>query len=152
MDNGSIDAAFVPEPWGTTIENNASAEILLDYNEVFLNGAYPTAVVIVNSDFLNAHPDLVEEFLNAHEQTSLYINENKEEATQIVNAEIESTTGKALEKTVIQKAFSRMTVTTDLNQSAIMEFAIIAKTFRRIVYAKGWITFKVRFCLSKSIY
>ncbi len=127
MDNGSIDAAFVPEPWGTTIENNGNAEILLDYNQVFLNGEYPTAVVIASSDFMEQHPDLVEDFLDAHKEATLYINENKEEALQIVNAEIEATTGKALEDLVIQKAFSRMTVTTDLNKAAIMEFAKISK-------------------------
>ena len=127
IDNGSVDAALVPEPWGTTIENNGNAEILLDYNEVFLEGNYPTAVVVASQDFIEAHPDLVKQFLEAHEEATLYINENMEEARSIVNAEIKETTGKAIEEEVIKNAFTRMTVDTALNKEAIMKFAEISK-------------------------
>ena len=85
IDNGSVDAALVPEPWGTTIENNGNAEILLDYNEVFLEGNYPTAVVVASQDFIEKHPDLVKQFIEAHEDATLYINEIMVEALSIVN-------------------------------------------------------------------
>lgn len=127
IDNGSVDAALVPEPWGTTIENNGNAEILLDHKEVFLDGNYPTAVVVASQDFLEKHPDLVREFLDAHEEATLFINENIEEARSIVNTEIKETTGKALDEEVIKNAFSRMTVDTSLNKEAIMKFAQISK-------------------------
>ena len=127
IDNGSVDAALVPEPWGTTIENNGNAEILLDYDEVFLEGNYPTAVVVASQDFIEEHPDLVKEFLEAHEEATLYINENMDEARSIVNKEIEETTGKAIDEEVIQNAFTRMTVDTALNKEAIMKFAEISK-------------------------
>lgn len=127
IDNGSVDAALVPEPWGTTIENNGNAEILLDYNEVFLEGNYPTAVVVASRDFIESHPDLVKQFIEAHEDATLYINENMDEARSIVNTEIKQTTGKAIDEEVIQNAFTRMTVDTALNQEAIMKFAEISK-------------------------
>ena len=127
IDNGSVDAAVVPEPWGTTIEKNGSAEVLLEYDKLFLEGNYPTAVVIAGSDFIKEHPDLVKEFLQAHEDATLYINENATQAQEIVNKEIESVTGKALETDVIQKAFGRMKVDTTLNKEAIMTFAKISK-------------------------
>ena len=72
-------------------------------------------------------PQLVKEFLEAHEEAALYINENMDEARSIVNAEIESATGKALEEEIIQNAFTRMTVDTQLNKDAIMKFAEISK-------------------------
>lgn len=127
IDNGSVDAALVPEPWGTTIENNGNAEVLLDADEVFLEGNYPTAVVVASQDFLEDHPDLVEAFLEAHEEATMYINENLEEARSIVNTEIEAATGKALDEEVMKNAFSRMTVDTTLNKEAIMKFAEISK-------------------------
>lgn len=127
MDNGSVDAALVPEPWGTTIENNGNAEVMLDYNEVFLEGNYPTAVVVASKDFMDEHPDLVKEFLEAHEEATLYINENMDDALKIVNKEIEEATGKALDEAVIKNAFTRMTVDTALNHEAIMKFAQISK-------------------------
>ncbi|MCM1282893.1 MAG: aliphatic sulfonate ABC transporter substrate-binding protein [Muribaculaceae bacterium] len=127
MDNGTVDAALVPEPWGTTIENSENAELLLDYDEIFLGGNYPTAVVVVRKDFLNAHPELVEDFLAAHGEATVYINEHTAEATGIVNAQIEEATGKRLEDEVINSAFSRMTITTVLNRDAVMQFAEISK-------------------------
>ena len=127
IDNGSVDAALVPEPWGTTIENNGNADILLDYDEVFLEGNYPTAVVVASRDFIKEHPELVKQFLEAHEEAALYINENMEQAREIVNTEIEATTGKAIDAQVIESAFMRMTVDTALNKEAIMKFAEISK-------------------------
>ncbi len=127
IDNGSVDAAVVPEPWGTTIEKNGSAEVLLEYDKLFLEGNYPTAVVIAGSDFMKEHPDLVKEFLQAHEDAALFINENGAQAREIVNKEIESVTGKALAADVIEKAFGRMKVDTALNKEAVMTFARISK-------------------------
>ncbi len=127
IDNGSVDAALVPEPWGTMIENNGNAEVLLDHKEVFLDGNYPTAVVVASSDFIEAYPELVKEFLQAHEEAALYINNNIDEARSIVNTEIEAATGKAIDEDVIQNAFTRMTADTQLNKEAIMKFAKISK-------------------------
>ena len=127
MDNGSVDAAVVPEPWGTTMENNGNATVLLDYDELFLNGDYPTAVVIANGDFMEQHPDLVAEFLEMHKDATLYIEENRVEALQVVNAEIKSVTGKSIDTDVLQHAFTRIEATTDLNTDAVMTFAGISK-------------------------
>lgn len=127
MDNGSIDAALVPEPWGTTIEKNGSAEVLLDYDEVFMGGDYPVAVVVASEDFMEDHPDLVKDFLKAHEDASLYINENPEEAQKQVNAEIKEATGKSLETDIISSSFQRMKVNTKLNKETILKFAQISK-------------------------
>jgi len=127
IDNGSVDAAFVPEPWGTTIAASENAEILLDYDEVFMNGKYPTALVVVHEDFLKEHPDLVKEFLAAHEETTLYINEHLDTSLDIVNKEIEDATGKALNNDVIKSAFSRITISSKINKDAIMAFADISR-------------------------
>ena len=51
MDQGNIDAALVPEPWGSTLVKNG-AEIVLDYNGVYMEGNYPVAVVVVRNEFL----------------------------------------------------------------------------------------------------
>lgn len=127
FDAGSIDAAIVPEPWGTTIEKAGNAEVLLDYNEIFLDGDYPTAVVVANKDFMDKHPDLVEDFLAMHKDATLYINENQKEAQKIVNEEIKLATEKSLDADVIASAFSRMTVTDTLNKDAVLAFADISK-------------------------
>lgn len=65
MERGDIDAALVPEPWGATLEEQGS-KILLDYDEIYMEGNYDVAVVVVRKEFLEEHPDLVEKFLQEH--------------------------------------------------------------------------------------
>lgn len=127
MGNGRVDAALVPEPWGATIEKGGNAEVMLDYDEVFLGGDYPTAVVVASEDFMTEHPDIVKQFLAVHEEATLYINENKEDAQKIVNNEIRETTGKVLEEDVIAAAFDRIIVSSELNKEAVAKFANISK-------------------------
>lgn len=127
MNIGHIDAAVVPEPWGTIIEQAGNTEILLNYDELFLDGNYPTAVVVANGDFTEDHPELVQDFLEMHKDATLFINENPDEAHKIVNKEIESATGTPLASSVIENAFSRLDVTDTLNKEAIMTFASISK-------------------------
>ncbi|MDR2889755.1 MAG: aliphatic sulfonate ABC transporter substrate-binding protein [Lachnospiraceae bacterium] len=125
MQQGNIDAALVPEPWGTILEEQVDAEILLDYDEVWLDGNYPVAVVIANKDFLEENAEVVEEFLRLHQEATLYINENKKEAAAIVNQEIAAVTGKAIDETILDKAFSRVIVTDVLAEDALWAFAQI---------------------------
>lgn len=126
IDNNSVDAALVPEPWGATIEKNGNAEILLDEKQVFQEGNYPVAVVVASSDFMDEHPDLVEEFLKAHEDASVSINQNTSEAMNIVNAEIKKATGKSLKTDILETAFARMKINTKINSETILAFAQIS--------------------------
>lgn len=125
MDRGDIDAALVPEPWGATLLEQG-AELLLDYDEIYLNGQYDVAVVVVRKEFLDEHPDLVEKFLEAHEDATQIINNDRDNALKIINAELESATGKALSDSIIEEAFTRMEVSTEYSEEAIAGFAQIS--------------------------
>ena len=127
MDSGQIDAAVVPEPWGSTIEKNGNARVILDYDELFLHGDYPSALVVASNDFIETHPDLVSDFLELHEEATLFINENPEEMQEIVNTEINAATGKSLDTDVIQSACSRIKADSTLNPNVIMTLAEISK-------------------------
>lgn len=126
MDRGDIDAALVPEPWGATLEEKG-AEILLNYDEIYMEGQYDVAVVVVRKEFMEEHPDYVEAFLVAHEAASLKIIAEQEETLKIMNAELQSATGKSLSDSIIKKAFERIVVDTNLNKESIMGFAAISK-------------------------
>lgn len=125
MERGNIDAALVPEPWGSILEKDAQAELILEHHEVWRNGDYATAVVIVNGDFLKEHPDIVEKFVGAHQEATLYINENKEEAKEIVNDEISKETKKVFAKEILDSAFERLIITDQISKDSIREFAEI---------------------------
>lgn len=82
---------------------------------------------MASSDFLEKHPDIVKDFLQEHGEATLYINENSDKAQEIVNKEIESTTGKAIDTEILKSAFARIKMDTTLNKDAIMVFAKLSK-------------------------
>ncbi|MCD7737050.1 MAG: aliphatic sulfonate ABC transporter substrate-binding protein [Lachnospiraceae bacterium] len=123
FDQGSIDAALVPEPWGTLLTASDNIELLLDYQDIYLSGNYPVAVVVVRRDFMEEYPEVVENFLQVHIDTTDSVNANLESAAEAMIEEIEAVTGTSYEKEVILSAFSRTTITTELNEDALWSFA-----------------------------
>ncbi|HNX13457.1 MAG TPA: aliphatic sulfonate ABC transporter substrate-binding protein [Oscillospiraceae bacterium] len=128
MQSGGIDAALVPEPWGTRLINEVGAKLILDYNQIWLNGNYSTAVVIANKDFLTAHPDLVEKFLQAHADITKYINQNSAEAMATANARIQELTGTALKPEILTEAVSRLVFTNDPARESVEAFIDLSIT------------------------
>ncbi|MDS1030241.1 aliphatic sulfonate ABC transporter substrate-binding protein [Bacillota bacterium LX-D] len=123
LDRGEIDAALVPEPWGTRLIKEVGANVVLDYNQVWRNGKYTTAVVIARKDFIKQHPDLVEKFLKTHVELTEYINKNPEKAKVAVNAQIDELTQKPLAQEVLDQAFNRLTVTNNPEAESVYDFA-----------------------------
>ena len=95
FDQGAVDAALVPEPWGTILTASENVDLLLDYQDIYLDGNYPVAVVIVRNEFMEEHPDAVETFLQAHLDATEEINSHLEGSVVAMLAELESVTGKA---------------------------------------------------------
>ncbi len=126
MERGDIDAALVPEPWGATLLQNG-AELLLDYDEFYMEGKYNVAVVVVRTEFMEENPQVVEKFLAEHEAATKAINDDKENALTIINEELKSATGKALGEDIISESFGRIGVSAELNQESVLDFAQISK-------------------------
>lgn len=126
MGRGDVDAALVPEPWGATLIEQG-AEILLDYDEIYMDGSYDVAVVVVRGEFLEQHPEIVEAFLEQHEIVTDIINTNQKEALSVINNELENATGKSLSENIISEAFGRIGVSTQLNKESVLGFAQISK-------------------------
>ena len=108
-----VDAAWVPEPWGARLVREAGGRIFLDERDLWDNGQFTTACVIVSTKFLNEHPDLVRKWLEAHVELTQRINADPTLAKQKLNSEIERLTGQALPTGVLDDAWSRQTVTYD---------------------------------------
>ncbi len=125
MDQGSIDAAFAPEPWGSRLVEGG-AEIVLDYDKVYMDGKYPVAVVVVRNEFLKEHSDLVSKFLEAHNSTTDYMNTHIDEGAKVVNDEINAATGKSLTESVLKTAFSKIVLSTEVSEQAMKEFGDIS--------------------------
>lgn len=126
MSRGDIDAALVPEPWGATLLEQG-AELLLDYDKVYMDGQYDVAVVVVRKEFMENNPELVDKFMKEHEATTKTINDDSETCLKKINAELQSATGKSLSDSIIKSAFERIGVSTELNRESIKGFANISK-------------------------
>ena len=122
LQKGEIDAALVPEPWGSRLIKEAKANIILDYKDIFRQGKYSTAVVVVRTEFLKDHPLIVENFIKAHVNVTNYINKNPNKAKEIVNKQIIELTKKGIEKDVLNDAFNRLTITNNPEKDSVLDF------------------------------
>lgn len=118
-----IDGAWVPEPWGTLLVKNANGRIFLDERDLWPDREFANTVLIVRSEFLEKHPDLVKKVLRAHVETTIWINEHKEEAEKIVNSQLKAILGKELPADVMHETFSRMEVTYRPMKHSLFKFA-----------------------------
>ncbi len=126
LERGDIDAALVPEPWGSTLLERG-AELVLDYDELHNDGEYSVAVVVVRKDFLKEHPDMVETFLQAHTQATEVMNKDLSASLEIINQELQQATGKNLTKEILEESFQRITISTEIQKPSIQEFAEISQ-------------------------
>lgn len=133
FDQGTVDAALVPEPWGTILTASENVDLLLDYQDIYLDGKYPVAVVVVRNEFMEAHPDAVEAFLKAHLEATETINADPEASVDTLVAELKILTGNDYAKDTVLGAFSRTNMTTVLNEEALEDFADVA-------YEQGFIS------------
>lgn len=121
---GSIDGAWVPEPWATRLVQEAGGTVFLDERDLWPpNGDFVTTTVIVRTEFLNDHPDVVEHFLKAHVETIQWINDNPAEAKTITNDAINQITQASLVPAVIDAAWEHLRFTYEPLASALRKSA-----------------------------
>ncbi|CAM3993166.1 aliphatic sulfonate ABC transporter substrate-binding protein [Lederbergia lenta] len=122
----SVDAAATQEPWGNILETQAKGKLLLDWDQ-FAWGKDSTNTVVAASEAFMGNKDLVTSYLKAHKQAVIFIQENPEEAQELVIKHIKDLTGKEINKEETAAAFKRLQVTTDVNEQVIQEMADISK-------------------------
>lgn len=122
LKKGDIDAALVPEPWGSRLIKEAGANIILDYRDLLLGGKYTTAVIVVRTEFLKDHPKIVEDFIKNHVDVTQYINKNPDKAKAIVNKQIAELTHKGISKDILDSSFKRLTVTNNPEKDSVFDF------------------------------
>ena len=118
-----LDGAWAPEPWAARLIREGNGRLFLDERELWPNGQFVTAHLIVRTQFLKDHPDLVKDWIRAHVEVTDWIGANLPEAKKLLNQQIQKETGKPLNDQLLNDAFGRMTVTYDPLRSALMTAA-----------------------------
>ena len=118
-----LDGAWVPEPWASRLEVEAGCRVLVDERELWPNGDFVTAHVIVRTEYLEANRAQVRAWIDAHIAVTQWMLVNPAQAQAVANAEIEKLTGKPLSAGVLSKAWSRMRPTWDPIVPSLFESA-----------------------------
>ncbi|HET7289932.1 MAG TPA: ABC transporter substrate-binding protein [Thermodesulfobacteriota bacterium] len=118
-----IDGAWTVEPWVSRLIYDGAGELFLDEKELWPNGQYVTTHIIVNTKFLKEHPDLVKTWLETNLRITDWINNNKEEAKQVLNKELKRETGKAIPQNILDAALPRIEFTYDPIASSLFQSA-----------------------------
>jgi NitT/TauT family transport system substrate-binding protein len=107
-----IDGAWVPEPYATRLVN-AGGKVLVDERTLWPKGQFVTTELVVRTDYLKAHPAVIQRLLQGQVAAVDLINANPARAQQLVGQAIQSATGAPLSAALIASSFRSITFTND---------------------------------------
>ncbi|HYF46377.1 MAG TPA: ABC transporter substrate-binding protein [Acidimicrobiales bacterium] len=118
---GTIDGAWVPEPWATRLVQEGGGTVLVDEADLWENGEFVTTHLLVRTDYLEENPDVIRALLTGLADAEEFVNGDAAAAQASVNAGIESVTGEALPEAVISASWENLTFTLDPIASSLEE-------------------------------
>jgi NitT/TauT family transport system substrate-binding protein len=118
-----IDGAWVPEPWGEKLIKEANAKVLVDERDLWPNGQFVTAHIIARTDYIEKNPDVIKKLLGAHIDMTSWINNNRNEALQIFNAELNKLMGQTIPEDELREGISRIELTYDPIKESLFKAA-----------------------------
>ena len=83
---GDIDGAWVPEPWSTRMVEEGEGRVLVNEADLWPDGDFVTTHLIVATEFLEEHPDVVKSLVQGNLAAIDFTNENPEAAQETVDA------------------------------------------------------------------
>jgi ABC-type taurine transport system substrate-binding protein len=91
-----LDAAWAPEPWATRLIHEGNGRLFVDERTLWPNGQFVIGLLVVNTKFLKAHPDLVKNWIRANVELTDWINDHQPEAKRLLNQQIQRETCRSL--------------------------------------------------------
>lgn len=119
----SIDAACLPEPWGTILIEKGIAKLLVNEQNILSNGNYPTTLLVVKKDFAEKYPEVVNSLINGHKKANQFILDNPDETINIVKNHLEKNTGSQVDSKIIKRSLSKCTFTNNVELTSIKKMA-----------------------------
>ena len=120
---GEIDAAWVPEPWATILVQELDGKRLFYEEELWPKNQFASVLLIGRQEYVTANPEVVTKWLESHQQTADWINDNQKETRIIFNEFMQDTMGKTLSDSVVDEALVNLEITTDSVENSIYTFA-----------------------------
>ncbi len=108
---GEIVGAWVPEPWATRLVDEGGGKILVDEADLWPRGEYVTTQLIVTTDFLKKHADVVKKLVAGQVAANDFIKTNPIDAQTDVSNNIEKITGKPIPGDLVIASFKNIDFT-----------------------------------------
>jgi len=120
---GEIDGAWVPEPWATILVQELGGKRLFFEEDLWPEKEFASVLLIGRLQYVQAHPEIISNWLESHQQTVNWINENPRETRIIFNEFMDTHMGQSLSDSVVDEALVNLKITTDPIVKSIYEFA-----------------------------
>lgn len=125
MEQGRIDAALVPEPWGSLMEANGSAKAVTKGEGIEALSSGSVAVMIASKEYVEKNETAINAFLDSYEAATELLVTERETAKQLVSQRISEETGKAIEENILETAMQRINFTTEVSEQSLKNYAQI---------------------------
>ena len=116
MKQGDIDACWTVEPWVSRLESMAGARILVQEPDVV------TTVLVGRVGWLKHHPQEAATIIRAHKELTQWIIDHPEEAQARVVEELTELTQAPMEPELVQSAWKRLKLTTEIDLPGLQQF------------------------------
>ncbi|MGO9872227.1 MAG: ABC transporter substrate-binding protein [Acidimicrobiia bacterium] len=123
---GAIDGAWVPEPYATELQQ-AGGVIMVNEANLWPQGKFVTTNLVVTTQFLDAHPDIVSNLLKGLSAAIDLTKTNPDQAELLVSRGIGTATGKSPAVSLVKRSFSSITFTLDPIASSLKKDAASAE-------------------------
>jgi NitT/TauT family transport system substrate-binding protein len=111
--DGSIDGAWLPEPWATRLVQEGGGHVLVDEADLWPQGQFVTTQLIVAKGYLDDHPENVRALISGLLDAIDAANSSAAEAQTVTNDGIEADTTNRLPDETIAAAWENLTFTPD---------------------------------------
>ena len=115
---GDLDAVWTVEPWVSRLELEAGAQVLIEQKDVL------TTLVAASNKALTVKGDLLKKFVAAHGELTKKVAADPAWAKPAVSAALQKATGKAIPAALLDRAWPRLTFTTEVR---LADFASIQR-------------------------
>lgn len=113
MEQKEIDAAWVPEPWGSRLIKDAGAVLIGKEEDLWPDKKVNLTVIITTAEFMKKHPDVVEKVLKVHAQWTKNLSENPTKYGKQLNDALAKLTSKRLPDDVIDSSLKNVLFTNE---------------------------------------
>jgi NitT/TauT family transport system substrate-binding protein len=113
FEQGKIQGAWVPEPWASRLVVEGKGHVLVDEKSLWPSGQFATTNLVVNTAYLQAHPQTVAKLLDAQIATNKWILANPAAAQTLISGAIKKLTGSTIKSAEITRAWGEESVTND---------------------------------------